>query len=253
MSIKVAVFNNKGGVGKTTLSIILTQIALMNNKKVLAFDQDEQLNFYASMSYLKKEKDFQDLLTLSTFPLKEEDFDLPADLLIIDCPPGLDNSRTKLALKEADFILIPVRPDSYSIMHMQKIITMAGDYKELFQFPLIKVGFTEGSIHNKSLAAKIISDIISEKGYSVIGDVPVYDRLRASLSCGLKKWWSVGLTASARAPFELIYKRLELLSEKLYQLKKSMVTGKFQNMIIMTILKIMIARASLHNKATQIL
>ena len=103
---------------------------------------------------------------------------------------------------------------------MQKIITMAGDYKELFQFPLIKVGFTEGSIHNKSLAAKIISDIISEKGYSVIGDVPVYDRLRASLSCGLKKWWSVGLTASARAPFELIYKRLELLSEKLYQFKK---------------------------------
>ena len=56
MSIKVAVFNNKGGVGKTTLSIILTQIALMNNKKVLAFDQDEQLNFYASMSYLKKKK-----------------------------------------------------------------------------------------------------------------------------------------------------------------------------------------------------
>ncbi len=39
MPIKVAVFNIKGGVGKTTVSVILTQIALMHNKKVLAIDQ----------------------------------------------------------------------------------------------------------------------------------------------------------------------------------------------------------------------
>lgn len=141
MSIKVAVFNCKGGVGKTTLSIILTQIALKHNKKVVAFDQDEQLNFYTSMSYLTKEKDFKDFLTLSTFPLKEEDFDIPADLLIIDCPPGLDNPRTKLALKKADFVLIPVQPDVYSIMNIYRIIKMAGLNKELFQFPLVKVGF----------------------------------------------------------------------------------------------------------------
>lgn len=125
MSIKVAVFNCKGGVGKTTLSIILTQIALKHNKKVVAFDQDEQLNFYTSMSYLTKEKGF----------------DIPADLLIIDCPPGLDNPRTKLALKKADFVLIPVQPDVYSIMNIYRIIKMAGLNKELFQFPLVKVGF----------------------------------------------------------------------------------------------------------------
>ena len=219
MSLKVAVFNNKGGVGKTTLSIILTEIALMKKKKVVAFEQDEQLNFYTSISYLKEEKDFRDLLTLSAFPLKDDDFDIPAELLIIDCPPGLDNPRTKLALKKSDFILIPVRPDIFSIMHIHKIIKMAGSYKEPFQFPLVKVGFMQGNTYDKTLAARVISKVISEKGYPVIGNVPEYDRLRASLSCGLKRWWSVGLTANQREYFELIYTRLELLNKQLSEIK----------------------------------
>ncbi len=78
----------KGGVGKTTLSIILTQIALMKGKKVLAIDQDEQCNFYSSISYLEHVSKFKDLLTLKTV-LTEKDFDTQTDLMIIDCPPTL--------------------------------------------------------------------------------------------------------------------------------------------------------------------
>ncbi|MBQ7561918.1 MAG: ParA family protein [Synergistaceae bacterium] len=169
MAIKVAVFNNKdkGGVGKTTLSIILTQIALMNNKKVLAFDQDEQQNFNSSMFYLKEEPRFKNLFTLRTL-LKKEDFDIHADLLIIDCPPGF-NQRTNLALKNADFVLIPVRPDKYSLMHINnKIIRIAGEHKKLFQFPLVKIGFMEGNIHDKTLAARETSKEIADMGYTVI-------------------------------------------------------------------------------------
>ena len=44
-----------GGVGKTTIAIILTQIALMKNKNVLAVEQDEQNNFNVSVSYLQHE------------------------------------------------------------------------------------------------------------------------------------------------------------------------------------------------------
>ena len=129
MAIKVAVFNCKGGVGKTTLSIILTQIALMNKKKVLAFDQDKKLNFYTSTSYLKEEKDFKDFFTLMNRPLQEGDFDTSADLLIIDCSSDIDNRNTKMALKKADFILIPVQPDEYSIEYLYEIRAMAGEYK----------------------------------------------------------------------------------------------------------------------------
>lgn len=77
----------------------------------------------------------------------------------------------------------------------------------------------QGSTYNKSVAAKVISKFIAEKKYHVIGNVPEYDRLRASLSCGLKKWWSVGLTANQREHFELIYKRLEWLNKQLFEIK----------------------------------
>ena len=73
MAIKVTVFNRKGGVGKTTLAIILTQIALMKGKTVLAVEQDEQNNFNVSVSYLQHEPRFKDKFTLKT-SLTKEDF-----------------------------------------------------------------------------------------------------------------------------------------------------------------------------------
>ena len=59
----IAIFNCKGGVGKTTIAIILTQIALINKEKVLAIEQDEQCNFLASISYMKKDPNYKDLIT----------------------------------------------------------------------------------------------------------------------------------------------------------------------------------------------
>ena len=212
MAIKVAVFNRKGGVGKTTLAIILTQIALMNNKTVSAFDQDEQNSFNVSMSYLRDEPKFKDLFTLKTV-LKKEDFDSSADWIIIDCPPSF-NERTRLALRNSDFIVIPVRPDMYSTMMLTQIRQAAGDYKKLFQFPLVKVGFAG------NIASRLASERITDKGYITIGNLPLYSTIPANISSGRKKWWSVGLQAHARKPFKAVYARIELLHRKLQELRR---------------------------------
>ena len=220
MAVKIACFNLKGGIGKTTWAVILTQIALMHKQNVAAFDQDEQQNFNSSMFYLKEEPRFKNLFTLRTL-LKKEDFDIPADLLIIDCPPGF-NERTNLALKNADFVLIPVRPDKYSLMHINnKIIRIAGEHKKLFQFPLVKLGFMEGNIHDKILAARETSKEIADMGYTVIGDLPLYASIAAHLSIGRNKWWSLGLTAYQRKHFEIVYTKLELLYQKLLAIRKN--------------------------------
>ena len=42
--LAVTIWNYKGGVGKSTISLILSQIAAQNNLKVLAVDLDEQKN-----------------------------------------------------------------------------------------------------------------------------------------------------------------------------------------------------------------
>ncbi len=215
MAIKVTVFNRKGGVGKTTLAIILTQIALMKGKTVFAVEQDEQNNFNVSVSYLQHEPRFKDKFTLKT-SLTKEDFNSAADWIIIDCPPSF-NDRTRLALRNSDFILIPVRPDSYSTMPFSQIHQEAGDYKKLFQFPIVKVGF-DGKIPSRIADEKITE--LTSKGLIVIGNLPLYSTITANISSDRKKWWSVGLQAQARQPFELIYTRLELLHKKLEALRK---------------------------------
>ena len=215
MAIKVTVFNRKGGVGKTTLAIILTQIALKKGKTVLAVEQDEQNNFNVSVSYLKDEPQFTNRFTLKTV-LTKEDFASSADWIIIDCPPSF-NERTRFALRNSDLILVPVRPNLYSIMPFTQIREAAGDSKEAFQFPIVKVSF-DGKTPSR-IAEEDIAEL-TRKGYLVIGNLPLYSTIPANISSDRKKWWSVGLQAQARRPFESIYTWLELLYRKLEALRK---------------------------------
>ncbi len=213
MTIKITVFNRMGGVGKTTLAIILTQIALMKNKNVLAVDLDEQKNFSADMSYLQHEPRFQDKFTLknSIEHIEHEHYFSSVDWIIIDCPPSF-NDRTRFALRNSDFVLIPVRPDLFSIRGFSTVREKAGDYKKLFQFPIVKIGF------NGSVMTRVVDEKIAEftsMGYVVIGNLPLYSTIPENISSDHKKWWSVGIRAEARKPFELLYTRLELLHKKL--------------------------------------
>ncbi len=225
MAIKVSVVSRLPEEAKTTLAIILTQIALMKNKTVLAVDLDEQnnFNFNTSMSYLQKEPNFKHRFILKT-SLTKEDFYSSADWIIVDCPYSASGSyadeSTKLALRKSDFVIIIVeasiysmdsRTDLFSLMSFSEIRSNAGGYKELFQFPLVKIGFI-GNPQGK------FADAIIAYQYercTVIGNLPPCKTITANISSDRKKWWSVGLQAQTRKPFELIYTRLELLHKKL--------------------------------------
>ena len=102
-------------------------------------------------------------------------------------------------------------------MPFSQIHQEAGDYKELFQFPIVKVGF-DGKIPSRIADEKITE--LTSKGLIVIGNLPLYSTITANISSDRKKWWSVGVQAQARQPFELIYTRLELLHKKLEALRK---------------------------------
>ena len=201
--MKLAVFNNKGGVGKTTISIILTQIALKKGLKVLGIDQDEQANYSTSMRYLKAKPDYRDLFRLETV-INDKVLAYKYDVMIVDCPPGI-NDRSRSAITNADIVIIPVRPDLYSFMHISKILQKSGD-KHYRQIPLVKVGFSDGGI-----ASRKINDEILTKGYRVIGDLPIHKAINDNLSMGEAKWWFKGMTEASRKPFELMYTRLNLL------------------------------------------
>lgn len=202
--IAAAVFNRKGGVGKTTVAVILAQIALIRHNKVLAVDLDPSRNFSDALGFMKNY--FRNSLRLKD-TLEDSDADAPEEWIIIDCPPTLDDSSRK-AIDFADIVVAPVRPDFFSLSNLAVLYTIAGKSgKEKAQLPLVKIGY------DNSAMSKIANQLISERDYPVAEDLPLHKRIPFNITSGLV--WSTGLMARSRQPFENLYEKIIKAVDKL--------------------------------------
>lgn len=202
--IAAAVFNRKGGVGKTTVAVILAQIALIRHNKVLAVDLDPSRNFSDALGFMKNY--FSNSLRLKD-TLEDSDADAPEEWIIIDCPPSLDDSSRK-AIDFADIVVAPVRPDFFSLSNLAVLYTIAGKSgKEKAQLPLVKIGY------DNSAMSKIANQLISERDYPVAEDLPLHKRIPFNITSGLV--WSTGLMARSRQPFENLYEKIIKAVDKL--------------------------------------
>ena len=202
--IAVAVLNRKGGVGKTTMSVILTHIALVRHNKVLAIDIDPSGNFSDALSFMKNY--FKDSLRIKK-TLEDSDADAPEEWIVIDCPPNLDED-SKHAIEFADIVVVPVRPDFFSLSNLGVLFKAAQDLeKEDSQLPLVKIGYDTSSM------SKIANQIITERDYCVAEDLPLHKRIPFNITSGLV--WSTGLTANSRKPYERLFGKIIKAVEKL--------------------------------------
>ncbi|MBQ9419843.1 MAG: ParA family protein [Synergistaceae bacterium] len=195
--IAVAVLNRKGGVGKTTISVILAQIALIRHNKVLAIDLDPSKNFSDALGFMKNY--FKDSLRIKK-TLEDADADAPEEWIVIDCPPSFEES-SQHAMDFADIAVIPVRPDFFSLANLGLIYSAAKKSgKEPAQLPLAKVGFDASSMSN------IANGIISDRDYPVAAELPLHKRIPYNITSGIV--WSTGLTANSRKPYERLYDKI---------------------------------------------
>ncbi|MBM9502303.1 AAA family ATPase [Leptospira sp. 201903071] len=157
-SVIIAVSNQKGGEGKTTVSVCLAE-ALSKTAPVLLVDWDAQANitqlFFGSVEksvfhalgyrgeepvpvqdLIVKLADGLDLLPSSihlanfTTPYERDDFELLKDALkpvrssykyiIIDCPPSL-GLILENALIAADHVLIPIQTRAFSVQGLKDL------------------------------------------------------------------------------------------------------------------------------------
>ncbi len=202
--IAVAVFNRKGGVGKTTIAVILAEIALVRGKSVLAVDLDPSRNFSSAFGFLK-ESSFRDSFRVKT-ALDDSDENAPEEWIVIDCPPSLnplaDDDPSKHAINFADITVIPVMPDYFSVIPLGLIDSIAEDayHKSRSQLPLVKLGF------NDSLMSKVTNHIIAESGHPVAEDISFHRSIPYNIASG--KIWSMGLAARYRLPYENLYLKI---------------------------------------------
>ena len=110
---KIAVVSQKGGAGKTSLSVNLAAIAAQDGLSVAIVDLDNQTSSCLWGDRRETNEDLPEVTVASVQPNRLnkvlEAIEEEVDLCLIDTSPNSE-SATMSAVKNADFSLIPCRP-----------------------------------------------------------------------------------------------------------------------------------------------
>jgi chromosome partitioning protein len=109
--MKIALIANKGGVGKTTICLLLHEAIRQTGQTTAIRDLD---NIQGSASK-----------SLSQFGGTREQPGQPYDVLLIDTPPSLGSTATAAAASEAEIILVPTSPSPLDVWEAEKAVQFA--------------------------------------------------------------------------------------------------------------------------------
>ncbi|MEJ2399228.1 MAG: ParA family partition ATPase [Gammaproteobacteria bacterium] len=155
----IAFVGNKGGAGKTTLSVNLAA-GLARYGETVIVDADPQ----ASSSHWHANSDGQRVT-----PVFQAEAALPDQLenlkgryayVIADCPPSVHAPQTDAILKMADVAMVPVQPspvDLWATVHIEQAITEAKQVN-----PLLRAILVVNQMESRSTLSQLIKEALAE-------------------------------------------------------------------------------------------
>jgi len=157
----IALLNQKGGVGKTTLSVNLAAALALSGRRTLLVDADPQGSALDWQSARQGETLFP--VVGMAKPTVHKDVPVLAaayDHVVIDGPPRA-NDLAKSAIMAADLVVIPVQPSPYDVWAAEEIIKLIGEVA-LFKENLKTVFVINRKIGNTAIGRDVAEAL---KGY----------------------------------------------------------------------------------------
>lgn len=123
----IALVGNKGGAGKTTLTVNLS-VGLERHGRVVILDTDPQGSSAQWRSIADDDKLPPVISATESLVEKVRDLERNHDYVVVDCPPSVQAPQTLAILQVSDKALIPVQPspfDLWASIHIENAVMEA--------------------------------------------------------------------------------------------------------------------------------
>lgn len=165
MSKVIAILNQKGGAGKTTLSTNIARALQSGGKNVLLVDSDPQgsardWNAASDASFVPVVGLDRPTLSKDILSVKND-----KDFVVVDGAPQIAEMAVS-AIKCSDVILIPVQPSPYDLWACEDMVDIIKARQEVTN-GLPKAAFIISRVIKNTKLSKEVADVLKEYGLPV--------------------------------------------------------------------------------------
>jgi chromosome partitioning protein len=169
----IAIVNQKGGVGKTSLAMNLAWFLDTANGRTMVLDADPQRSasrwaesqngsWTVEVRGLDAERD----ITVVSQDIERLASEAGAEFVVLDCPPELRNAA-EVALLLADVSLIPVTPSPLDIWAAEAAVALATDAQRIRGDGRPRVALVPNRLIRSTLMARELPSVLEALGKKV--------------------------------------------------------------------------------------